>query len=182
MPGATLPVPSDQDLLAAVQHGDEEAFRLLYRRHTPRLQALLLRLLGGHHADADDALQESWIRAVRGLERFRGDSRFSTWLGGIGVRVTWELIRRRLPDGHLELDDLAAALGDDPVGRVDLERALARLPDAYRLVVVLHDVEGYTHGEIAETLGIAEGTSKSHLFRARRLLRSELDSWKGATP
>ncbi len=175
----TLPTTDgepDEVLLPAVARGDEAAFRALYQRYTPRLRALLLRMLGGHRSDADDALQDTWVRAVAGLASFRHESAFATWLQGIGVRVAWEAIRRKHPS--LELSD-ADNVGVDPpdaAERLDLEEALRRLPLPYRTVVVLHDVEGFGHAEIADSLGIAVGTSRSLLSRARRSLRAMLES------
>ncbi len=168
MTSASTDGEPDDALVPAVVRGDEAAFRVLYRRHTPRLRGLVLRILGGNQADADDVVQESWLRAVAGLERFRRESKFGTWLIGIGVRVAWEAIRRRhtpvtfLPE-HEPADD-----PPDTGERLDLEQALQRLPDHWRAVVVLHDVEGFGHDEIAATLGIAVGTSRSHLSRARK--------------
>lgn len=169
--------PSDRDLADAVRRsGDERAFRILYRRHTPRLYALVLRLGGDSRPEADDVVQESWIRAVEGLDRFRWDSSFATWLLGIGVNVTRDLLRRN--SRRLETpwdDDVDAPLAAVPAGdRVDLERAIATLPDGARTVLVLHDVEGWPHETIAERLGISVGTTKSQLHRARRALRAWL--------
>jgi RNA polymerase sigma factor (sigma-70 family) len=168
----------DHELYLAVAAGDEGAFRTLYRRHTPRLRGLVLRMLGGHASDTDDAVQESWIRAVNALKMFRGESAFGTWLNGFGVRVAWETIRRRRPSVELTTHDEPMVDPPDSAERLDLEQALQRLPDEYRTVVVLHDVEGFGHDEIAETLGIAVGTSRSHLSRARKSLRAMLDSYE----
>jgi RNA polymerase sigma factor (sigma-70 family) len=156
--------------------GNEQAFRLLYRRHTPRLRHLLLRLLGEPRADAEDAVQETWMRAVAGLPRFRGDSAFGTWLVGIGVRTAGEALRRRYRRRESgDPEELAIAAPAAGAGeRIDLERALAALPDRHRAVLVLHDVEGFTHEEIAARLGIPAGTSKAWLFRARRAVRAML--------
>jgi RNA polymerase sigma-70 factor (ECF subfamily) len=169
--------PDDQ-LLPTVARGDEAAFRALYRRHTPRLRMLVLRVLGGHDADAEDVVQESWIRAVAGVREFRGDSSFGTWLSGIGVRVAWEVIGKRHPAASIASEDEPAIDPPDSAERIDLEEALRHLPDDYRAVVVLHDVEGFGHDEIAVSLGIAVGTSRSHLFRARRALRAMLCSYE----
>jgi RNA polymerase sigma-70 factor (ECF subfamily) len=172
---------SDAELVESVRRaGDERAFRELYRRHSPRLYQLLLRLLGGSVADAEDALQETWLRATSSLDRFRWESAFPTWLTGIGLNQARELLRRagRRPvyegDPEPVLATVRAAAGS-PVDRVDLERAIALLPDGYRTVFVLHDMEGYAHAEIAARLDIAEGTSKSQLFHARRTLRALLE-------
>lgn len=161
---------------AVVEAGDERAFRELYRRHTPALHQLVLRMLGGSQPDAEDAVQETWIRAVRKLGGFRWESALRTWLCSIALNQAREILRRRgrapvseLPEG-LELPARPARDGE----RIDLERAIARLPDGYRSVLVLHDIEGFTHEEISRHLEIAVGTSKSQLFDARRAMRALL--------
>jgi RNA polymerase sigma-70 factor (ECF subfamily) len=166
--------PSDRDLADAVcDHGDEHAFRALYRRHTPQLFPFVRRLLAGGPGDAEDVVQETWLRAVQSLDRFRWESAFATWLAGIGLNVSRDWMRRRgrsLEDAWS--DDFDAPGPDVPHGeRIDLERAIATLPDGARAVLLLHDVEGWPHDMIAAQLGIATGTSKSQLHRARRALR-----------
>jgi RNA polymerase sigma-70 factor (ECF subfamily) len=137
-----------------------------------------LRLLGGRETLAEEVLQTAWVRAAERLERFRGRSSLKTWLCGITVNCSREAVRkeRRTPEQPLDVQTVLVPptriYGAIP--RVDLERALERLPVGYREVLVLHDVEGYTHGEIARILGIQEGTSKSQLSRARRAMRAEL--------
>jgi RNA polymerase sigma factor (sigma-70 family) len=166
----------DRRLIEAVaRNGDEAAFRRLYRRHTPRLHLVALRLVGGNEMDAEDVVQESWLRAVRKLTAFRWDAAFATWLIAIGINVARETLRKRSPapaeDGLPE----PASPPPPHEGRLDLERAIARLPEGYRTVLVLHDVEGWTHGAIGERLGISAGTSKSQLFAARRAMRALID-------
>jgi len=167
---------SDSSLISGVMAGDETSFRLLYRRHTPRLHALVLRFVGGTVDDAEDVLQETWIAAAAALTGFRHDATFRTWLTGIAINRCRALLRKRGRWAELDDDDsvLAApvSLGAE---RIDLERAIALLPPGYRAVVVLHDVEGYTHEEIAHLLGVAIGTSKAQLFHARRALRALLE-------
>jgi RNA polymerase sigma factor (sigma-70 family) len=165
-----VPIADDR-LLSAVAAGDEAAFLSLYRQHTPRLFAVVLRMLG-RRADAEDAIQEAWLRAVRGLSGFRRDSSFPTWLTGIGIRCALEIIRKRLPDDTTDPPDVGAAGAPDLT--IDLDRAIAALPDGYRVVLVLHDVEGFTHEEIGRLLEVEPGTSKSQLFHARRALRLRL--------
>ena len=176
----------DRDLAAAVvRSGDEAAFRSLYRRHTPALYRLALRLGGGDEPWAEELVQRSWIRAVEGLGGFGWRSALSTWLGGIAVNCARELWRDgRGRDEALdeERDPVPAphASPSGPEDRIDLERAIERLPQGYRQVFVLHDVEGYTHEEIGGLLGIEAGTSKSQLSHARRRLRAALEppaSW-----
>jgi RNA polymerase sigma-70 factor (ECF subfamily) len=177
-PRGVIAGPNDTELVRAfVRGGDEEAFRALFRRHTPAMFALASRLLGGAERGADDAVQEAWSRAARRLGGFRGESALSTWLGGIVVRCCREALRRRRPQ-----DDA----GPEPAGRprpleaaIDVGRALEALPDGMREVVVLHDVEGWSHREIAARLGIRTGSSKSRLSRARELLRERLRRREG---
>ncbi|MGE5279031.1 MAG: RNA polymerase sigma factor [Acidobacteriota bacterium] len=169
----------DRALVAAfLRDGGEEAFRRLYAAHTPRLYLWLLRLSGGREAEAQDLLQETWIRAASSLAGFRWESALRTWLHGIAINAWREAARERrhlalAPEGEAEeraaLPDAAAG-----AGRVDLERAVRRLPAGCREVLLLHDIEGYTHEEIAGLLEISPGTSKSQLSRARGLLRSRL--------
>jgi RNA polymerase sigma-70 factor (ECF subfamily) len=162
--------PAEDQLLSAVRAGDDVAFLTLYRRHTAKLYGTVLRLLGG--ADAEDAVQETWLRALRGLPSFRGESSFSTWLVGIGIRCALEILRKR--PGAADAD-IAEPRGDAaPHLTIDLERAIAALPGGYRAVFVLHDIEGLTHEEIGGLLGVEPGTSKSQLFHARRALRQRL--------
>ena len=178
---------TDRELAERVLEGDEAAFRTLYRRHTPRLWPTLLRMLGGESARhaAEDAVQETWIRAVRALDRFRWESEFSTWLHGIGLNCAREALRKRKrrnetsTDGLLEL--LPGKPGPEPGRRLDLEAAIGALPDGYRTVLVLHDLEGYTHPEIADRMGIAVGTSRSQLYHARRAVRRLLEPEEGPT-
>ena len=151
----------------------EEAFRALYRAHTPAMYALALRLTGGDRVEAEDLVQESWVRALTALRTFRAQSALRSWLCGVLVnvrrgrtRADWRIVDT--PD----VEPLAETNGPDAA--IDLERAIAALPEGARDVFVLHDVHGYTHREIADLLGIVEGTSKSQLNRARSLLRSSL--------
>jgi RNA polymerase sigma-70 factor (ECF subfamily) len=159
--------------------GDEEAFRLLYRRHTPRLYAVAVRLCGGRRADADDVMQEAWVRAARRLSAFEWRSALSTWLTSIVVRCGLERLRARRPERNVPLDAVAGSMSahaSDVAVALDLDAAIASLPDGYRVAVVLHDVEGWSHAEIARALGVAEGTVRSQLFHARRRLRAMLTS------
>lgn len=166
---------------ALMSHGDEQAFRQLYRRHTPRLYGFALRLLGGSRADAEDVVQETWVCAVRQLDRFRWQSSLATWLCGIALNLGRNHLRRM--GRRQEKEEALPPRRADPAApgglRIDLERAVARLPDGCRTILLLHDVEGWTHEEIARDLGIAAGTSKSQLSEARRRLRNRLE---GATP
>jgi RNA polymerase sigma-70 factor (ECF subfamily) len=179
---------TDDALIAAILHeGDERAFRRLYRRYTPRLYLFVLRILGGAEHDAEDVVQETWIRVGRALAGFRGEAAFSTWLQGIGLNVARNLLRRRDRLRWVDWEDLPdPPLPPDATDeRIDLERAVALLPDGCRLVLVLHDIEGLKHREIAARLEVTEGTSKSQLFHARRLLRGILrpaEEWSHGRP
>lgn len=151
----------------------EDAFRSLYRAHTPAMYALALRLTGGDHGEAEDLVQESWMRVVRALSTFRAQSALRSWLCGFLVNVRRERIRSdwRAVDAP-DAEPIADPVSSDAA--LDLERAIGALPDGARDVYVLYDVYGYSHREIAEMLGIAESTSRSQLTRARTLLRSSL--------
>jgi len=172
-----LALETDRMLADQVLAGDELAFRRLYGRHTPRLYLLVLRLLGGSEADAQDVVQDTWLKAVESLSRFRWDASFGTWLSAIGLNVARESLRRqsrRMEEALGEEHDQAQRPPREHVDAMDLERAIRALPPGYRTVLVLHDVEGYRHEEIAERLGIAVGTSKAQLFHARRAMRAAL--------
>lgn len=155
---------------------DEESFRELYRRHTPALFALSLRLLAHRTGEAEDVVQEMWIRGVERLPAFRWEASLRTWLGSIAVNCCRERLR---PAWRWQQGE-DGGLGDRPGAEprldltLDVDRALDRLPDGCRTVFVLHDIEGRTHEEIGALLGIASGTSKSQLFHARRQLRALL--------
>ncbi len=165
---------TDRQLALEFLEGSEAAFRLLYRRHTPRLRALVLRLLGASPDEADDVVQETWLRASAALDRFRWEAALSTWLCGIAVRVAREVLRRgRRWDTEETVEQLPAP-GGYPGDGIDVERAVAALPARQRAVLVLHDLEGYTHEEIGELLGIVAGTSNSQLAHARETLRGSL--------
>ena len=176
--------PTDRHLAdTVIATGAEWAFRELYRRHTPRLFLLVLRLVGGARADAEDILQDVWMNAVGALPRFRWEAAFDTWLTGIAINQTRTFWRRKGTRIFDPIEDHPMTARPVPVGdRLDLETAVARLPDGYRAVLVLHDIEGLTHEEITERLGIAIGTSKSQLFAARRSMRAMLTPRDATTP
>lgn len=185
---ATAPAPdsgaSDPGPVAALvrraQAGDHGAFAALYRASVGRVYALCLRL-EGDVARAEELTQDVFVRAWERLATFRGDSAFATWLHRLAVnvvlgdrRAAWRRERRVQPTHDALVLD-GAGIAPTAGGALDLDRAIAALPAGARLVFVLHEVEGYTHEEIATMTGIAEGTSKTQLFRARRLLREALD-------
>jgi RNA polymerase sigma-70 factor (ECF subfamily) len=152
---------------------DEAAFRKLYGRHSGALYRFLLRLTG-RAADAEEGVQETWVRACRALTRFEWRSALSTWLAGIAIRWWREECRRRGRSEDTGDTDSSVVEPLAEIDRLDLERALGELALGYREAILLHDVYGHTHGEIARMLDVDEGTSKSQLSRARRALRARL--------
>ncbi len=158
---------------------DEKAFRKLYDHYTPKLYQLALRVLAGDEQDAQEVIQETWVRSVQYLHNFRWQSSFRTWLTGIAINRCREQFRiRSKRNEHFRIEDLELAAQPESGRNIDsmeLERAIAELPEGYRQVLVLHDVEGYTHAEIGKLLDIDPGTSKSQLFYARRAMRRLLD-------
>lgn len=159
----------------------ESAFRALYRRHTPALWPFALRLCEGQEDEAEDLVQETWLRAARGLERFGWGSSLRTWLFGIAANVRRERARGRLRRQRREgaAAVFAGSSTDEDVDletvdRVTLARAIDCLSDGQREVLLLHDVHGYTHGEIAEMVGIEPGSSRARVSRARGALRAIL--------
>lgn len=175
-----LMVPVKATLVAEAQAGSVAAFEHLYHENVGRVYALSLRL-AGDVAAAEELTQDVFVRAWEKLGTFRGDSSFSTWLHRLAVNVA---LGRRRSDGRraarvlftddLTLFDGGAASPSHPGDRLDLEDAMATLPPAARTVFVMHEVEGYTHQEIAELTGRAEGTCKTLLHRARRMLKERL--------
>ena len=168
---------TELELIRQAGLGDESAMHSLYQRYAPRVYAVVRRI-AGEDALADDWAQEAWIRAFRALPRFRGDSAFSTWLHRVAVNSALQGRRARSRHDTRETQlppILPGRGGTDPAElRISLERAMERLPEGMRQVLVLHDVEGFTHDEIGEMLGIAAGTSKSQLFKARAKMRDML--------
>ncbi len=161
--------------------GDRLAFEQLYRSHCDRIHALCWRMCGGDRALAEDMVQEAFVRAWNKLELFRGESKFGTWLHRLTVNVVLSDRRirvKRLQREQEMVDGVERTLiGDRDVFaglRKDLEAAIAGLPERARTVLVLYDIEGYRHAEIAEMTGMAVGSSKAQLHRARKLVREEL--------
>jgi len=173
---ATVSSSSDTALVAGAVGGSEVAFRELFRRHTPHLLQFVTRVLGASAGEAEDVVQDTWLRAYPALVTFRSESSFSTWLCSVGLRAALDAMRRgkrRSAEFVLEDDDAPLELPHHE-DRMDLETAIASLAPGYRMILVLHDVEGFTHEEIALQLGIAPGTSKAQLFKARRVMRALL--------
>jgi RNA polymerase sigma-70 factor (ECF subfamily) len=179
---ADAPVVDDERaLVGSAARGDVSAFEALYRRHAGRVHGVIVRLVGAHGARAEDLTQEAFVRAWQALPAFRFESAFSTWVHRLAVNTALMELRSRrsrpaLDDGDEEFEFLGSA---DSAGHLtalsmDLERAVATLPPRARAVLVLYDVEGWKHEEIAAELGMAVGSSKAQLHRARGLLRARL--------
>ena len=170
----------DAQLARRAAGADVAAFEALYRRHHRRVHGVILRLVGHASARAEDLTQEAFVRAWQALPTFRFESAVSTWLHRMAVNTAlMELrARRSRPQADDDEDALESLSTPDTAGRAvlgrDLERAVATLPPRARAVLVLHDVEGWKHEEIARELGMAVGSSKAQLHRARGLLRTRI--------
>jgi len=170
---------SEQAWVARARCADRRAFEALYRLHVGRVYGLCLRMTG-NRAEAEDCAQEAFIQAWRKIGKFRGDASFGTWLHRVAVNVVLGRMRR----SRREQDRIAAvaavhppreSIGDD-AGLQDLEQAMHGLPTRARHVFVLCAVYGYSHEETGRLLGIAVGTSKAQLHRAKRMLKTELEA------
>ena len=174
----------ESQLIARVRAGDSAAERTLYDAHVDRVYRLAFRL-AGDDALAQDFTQETFIRAFDRLGSFRGEAAFSTWLHTITTTVVLNGLRKvkRLRQRETDIDD-AQAIGvrkreSEPDLKMRLTKAIDELPEGYRTVFVMHDVEGYTHEEIGAALGVETGTSKAQLSRARAKLRVALADFAG---
>jgi len=174
----------ERELIARVRAGDGAAERALYDAHVDRVYRLACRLAGDDDL-AREFTQDTFVRAFDRLGSFRGEAKFSTWLHAITTSVVLNGLRKlkRLRRREVDLDDAAGVPGTRRSAEPDLKRrltlAIDALPEGYRTVFVMHDVEGYTHEEIAGTLGIPVGTSKARLFDARAKLRAQLGAFAG---
>ena len=174
---------ADLELAARCGAGDADAFEELYRQHARRLFSLVFRMTGSAE-DAEDLLQEVFLQAHRKLAGFRGESTLGTWLYRLTMNHCLDHLRGRLAKMDRSTESLDAEDAFEPaahapvvptaVTRVDLERAIAALPEGYRAAFLLHDVEGFEHREVAKILGVSEGTSKSQVHKARMKLRAIL--------
>jgi RNA polymerase sigma-70 factor, ECF subfamily len=171
---------SAHDVVRRAQQGDVRAFESLYRAHGPAAYALARRMLGDER-EAREAVQDVFVRAWERLASFRGDSALATWLHRLAVNVVVERLRAtrrdvlRFTDDDADLAPAPRSDADAIDARLDLDAALATLPAGARTVFVLHDLEGYSHEEIAQMTGIAAGTARAQLWRARRHLMRRLD-------
>jgi RNA polymerase sigma-70 factor (ECF subfamily) len=184
---ATAPSPADAHVLARAQAGDHHAFAQLYSMHKRRIYSLCLRMVG-NVAEAEDLTQEAFLQLHRKIGTFRGDSAFSTWLHRLAINVVLMQLRKK----GLSLISLDEAMDPTPdegpgrsfgapdltlsgaIDRLALQRAVADLPAGYRLIFILHDIEGFEHNEIAAMLDCSIGNSKSQLHKARLKLRDSL--------
>ena len=178
---------SEAEAIERAQQGDGECFESLYGMHKRRVYSLCLRMTG-NTAEAEDLTQEAFLQLYRKIATFRGESAFSTWLHRLAVNVVLMHLRKKgLPEVSLQ-ETLEPTEEDGPkkdfgahdqvlagsIDRVNLERAVESLPPGYRIIFVLHDIEGYEHNEIAEMMGCSIGNSKSQLHKARMKLRDLL--------
>jgi RNA polymerase sigma-70 factor (ECF subfamily) len=173
----------DLELAQRCRHGDAAAFEELYRAHAGRLYNLVFRMVGSAQ-EAEDLLQDVFLNAYRKLGSFRGDSSLGTWLYRLAVNQCLDVLRGRQSKMARVTDSLDDEGADEPaaaspvvptaVSRLDLDRAIARLPQGCRAAFILHDVEGFEHNEVAKLLGVSEGTSKSQVHKARMKLRGML--------
>lgn len=172
---------TETDWVEKAQAGDRLAFEQLYRSHCDRIFALCWRMCSGDRALAEDMVQEAFVRAWNKLDLFRGESKFGTWLHRLAVNVVLSdrRIRVKRVQREQEMDDnterVMVGQKDVTAGlRQDLELAIAGLPERARTVLILYDIEGYQHNEIADMTGMAVGSSKAQLHRARKLVRDVL--------
>ena len=175
---------SDMDLARAAAAGDSAAFEELYEQHHRRVYSLCLRMLGDGN-QAEDLTQEVFLQLYKKIGSFRGDSAFTTWLHRMTVnQVLMHLRKRGVKLEHTSEEGDFTNVVETPlqstrrismVDKLALEKAISELPPGYRTVFVLHDVEGYRHAEIAAMTGLAEGTLRAQLCRARRLLMEMLE-------
>lgn len=169
----------ETELITRLRAGDPESQRALYDAHVDRIYRLAYRMTGDDEL-AQEFTQEAFIRAFARLDQFRGESALGTWLFAIATRVVMNGMRKvkRFRSREVALDEVGAVAGTahhtDPDLKTKLKRAIEGLPEKYRLVFVMHDVEGYTHEEIGRALGLQPGTSKAQLSRARARLRVSL--------
>jgi RNA polymerase sigma-70 factor, ECF subfamily len=174
----------DQNLAARCRRGELQAFEELYKLHSSRLYSVAYRMTGSA-ADAEDLLQDIFLQVHRRIDTYRGEAALSTWLHRLAVNACLDFLRSKQGRRQQATDSLEDLDGVEPtahpswrpdavLNRMDLERAVAQLPPSYRQAFLLHDVEGLEHHEVSELLGIAEGTSKSLVHKARMRLRTLL--------
>jgi RNA polymerase sigma-70 factor, ECF subfamily len=175
---------TEPDLIARVLAGDRLAARALYDAHVGRVHRLAQRMTGDAQL-AREVTQDTFVKALSHLDQFRGDAQFTTWLHRVTVSVALNAMRRvkRIHGRETPIEDAELAVTDgggiDPIVRDRLHKAIDALPEIYRTTLIMHELEGYSHIEIAEALGVAVGTCKSRLFAARAQLRTALRDLEG---
>ena len=165
-----------QQWISAAQKGDKDAYGKLYQHFHRRLYLFCWRMTGNTNS-AEDVVQESFIKAWIGLEKFRFEASFYTWLRTIASRIIIDKLRlkeSKVWQNTVDIDETIFTEKCNLDGSIDLEKLIRCLPDGARSVFIMHDIEGYGHREIAQLNGIAEGTSKAQLSRARKLLKNQL--------
>lgn len=176
--------PTDFQLARASASGDHQAFEALYQQHHRRVYSLCLRMLRDQD-EAEDLTQDVFLQVYRKIDSFQGTSAFTTWLHRLTVNMVLMHLRRKrrqpakesfeMEEPGVTAELMASRPAErSPIEAVDLAKAIDRLPDGYRIVFLLHDVEGYEHAEISQLLGISVGTAKSQLHKARLKLRQML--------
>lgn len=186
--------PPDEDLVRRTQDGDPSAYDELVKRYKERVYAVTYHMTSNHET-ANDLAQEAFIRGYKYIHKFKGDSSFYTWIYRIAVNHTINFLKRGRPKQETSLDDvdsgiyndpdfIAATSGDEPTRAVELNElqvalneAIQKLSEPHRVVVVLHDIEGIGHAEIAKMMKCSEGTVRSRLFYARQQLQKLLKNW-----
>ncbi len=175
---------TDPELIASARQGNREAFGTLVARHAPQVRRLTRTILG-HSTDAEDAAQEAFLSAWKALDRFDPAQRLSPWLTRIALNAARDLRRRQRVRTTEQLPETLVSTGPSPeqsagqlLLRERLDTALAALPERQRIALVLFDVEGYSHAEVAAQLDIPEGTARSEVFHARRRMRLALGPWE----
>lgn len=175
-------MPADEELIALFSAGDASAFEELVRRHEQRIYNLCLRMLG-RPEDARDATQEAFLAALKKLSSFRGEARFATWLHRVAVNACYDILRRRQrrPEDELpeEPGPAPGDLAESAAEAIDVREALLKIPEDFRVVLILHDVHDIGYDEVSETLGIPVGTVKSRLHRARVAMAQLLGGTQG---
>ena len=181
---AQKPCSSDENILelaARALSGDQSAFEKIYREHVGHVYGICLRMLSSE-SRAEELTQQIFVRAWIRLNSFRGDSRFSSWLYRLSVNTVLDELQSSKAESSKLLHSTDPQNASEPTViplpemYIDLERAVALLPKQARIVLVMHDIEGFKHEEIADVLGVTVGTTKAQLFRARKLLREALKS------
>jgi len=173
-----LPKETEKLLFQFISDRSSQHFSLLYRQHIDGLMRTAMYLAKGQRSVAEDIVQETWVVAIQTLDRFAGKASFKTWLTGILINKFREYQRKNRDTVSLAVLVQRPTTAKSQPLNIDLKNAILQLPDGYREVLTLHDIEGFKHKEIARLLNIKEGTSKSQLFQARKAMRQLLTGYK----